>query len=69
MFPVREDPKVADYSIRKTYGKLLDMVEKAFNKEKPLFSLAMYYPSAYYKGDDKIHRPLRSKTGRSRSSA
>jgi len=26
------------------------MVEKAFNKEKPLFSLAIYYPLAYYKG-------------------
>ncbi len=27
------------------------MVEQAFAKEKPLFSLAIYYPLAYYKGD------------------
>jgi Helicase conserved C-terminal domain/PLD-like domain len=52
VFPVREDPKVADYSIKKTYGRLLDMVEQAFNKQKPLFSLAIYYPLAYYTGPD-----------------
>lgn len=53
IFPVREDPKVAAYSVRKAYGRLLDMVEKAFNKQKPLFSLAMYYPLAFDKGKDK----------------
>ena len=31
------------------YGRLLEMVEKAFAKDKPLFSLAMYYPLAYAK--------------------
>lgn len=58
MFPVREDPKVAGYSIKKTYGKLLDMVEKAFSKKAPLFSLAMYYPMAYYEGKDKTVDPF-----------
>ncbi len=33
LFPKREAPKVADYSVKKTYGKLLGMVEKAFNKK------------------------------------
>lgn len=51
VFPVRADPQVAEYSARKTYDRLLDMVEKAFSKEKPLFSLAIYYPLAYFKGD------------------
>jgi superfamily II DNA or RNA helicase len=51
VFPEREPPKVAEYSVKKTYGRLLEMVEKAFSKEKPLFSLAIYYPFAYYKGD------------------
>lgn len=51
-FPVREDPKVADYSIRKTYGRLLDLVDQAFERDKPLFALPIYYPLAYYKGDD-----------------
>jgi superfamily II DNA or RNA helicase/HKD family nuclease len=58
MFPVRDDPRVAEYSIKKTYGKLLDMVEKAFNKKKPLFSLAMYYPMAYPKEEAKSVDPF-----------
>ncbi len=58
IFPVREDPKVSDYSIKKTYGKLLELIEKAFNKKKPLFSLAIYYPLAYYKGPNTEIKPL-----------
>ena len=57
LFPVREYPKVVNYSIRKTYGKLLDMVEDAFAKEKPLFVLGIYYPLAYYKGPDSSIDP------------
>lgn len=53
MFPTREAPCVAAYSVKKTYGKLLQMVDSAFDKQKPLFSLAMYYPLAYYRGDDE----------------
>jgi hypothetical protein len=49
---------VANYSIRKTYGRLLDMFEKAFQKTKPLFTLPMYYPLAWYKGDDASIDPL-----------
>jgi superfamily II DNA or RNA helicase len=52
MFPERKPPQVAAYSIKKSYGKLLDDVEAAFSHDKPLFSLAMYYPLAYYKGAD-----------------
>ncbi|MBU1207625.1 MAG: helicase [Proteobacteria bacterium] len=52
IFPEREVPRVAHYKLRTTYGRLLDMVEKAFEKEKPLFSLAVYYPLAYYIGPD-----------------
>ncbi len=51
LFPSPCDPKVVDYSVKQTYGKLLKMVEDAFHKDKPLFSLAMYYPWEYYKGD------------------
>jgi len=52
IFPKREPPRVVEYQLRKTYGRLLTMVEKAFEKEKPLFSLAVYYPLAYYIGPD-----------------
>jgi hypothetical protein len=52
-FPERRDPKVAEYSIFKTYGNLLDMMEKAFSRTTPLFSLAVYYPldPRFYLGD------------------
>ena len=58
LFPTRSDPKVVPYSVKQTYGKLLKMVEEAFNKHNPLFSLAIYYPLAYYKGDDESIDPL-----------
>ncbi len=47
LFPERREPQVAKYSLKKTYGPLLQMIEKAFAKNKPLFSLAAYYPLAY----------------------
>jgi len=58
LFPTRSDPKVVPYSVKQTYGKLLRMVEEAFNKEKPLFALPIYYPYAYYRGDDESIDPL-----------
>lgn len=57
-FPQRKDPQVAAYSIRKTYGRMLDLFEKAFAKESPLFTLPMYYPLHWYKGLDKDIDPF-----------
>ena len=51
-FPERMAPEVAAYSIRKTYGGLLDLFERAFTRENPLFTLPMYYPLHWYKGPD-----------------
>lgn len=51
VFPTKEPPKVAPYSVRKTYGHLLGKVEAAFSKPEQLFSLAVYYPLAKWKGD------------------
>ena len=59
IFPTRESPKVVDFNLKKTYGRLLTMIEQAFSKEKPLFSLAIYYPLAYYKGPDPKIDPLK----------
>ena len=50
LFPKPREPKVQPYSVKQTYGKLLQMVEDAFSKQKPLFSLAIYFPFAYYTG-------------------
>ena len=49
-FPERRDPQVAAYSIRRTYGRMLDLFEKAFAKQSPLFTLPMYYPLHWYRG-------------------
>ncbi|MBI4192834.1 MAG: SWF/SNF helicase family protein [Betaproteobacteria bacterium] len=57
-FPDRRAPQVAEYSIRKTYGRLLDMFENAFARKNPLFTLPMYYPLAWYKGPDKSIDPF-----------
>ena len=52
VFPERRPPQVANYSVRKSYGQVLDLFEQAFEKRNPLFSLPMYYPLAYYIGPD-----------------
>ena len=57
-FPERKPPIVAEYSIRKTYGRLLEMFERAFEKTNPLFTLPMYYPLYWYQGPDKSIDPL-----------
>ncbi|MDZ7790388.1 MAG: C-terminal helicase domain-containing protein [Xanthomonadales bacterium] len=51
MFPKRASPRVAEYSIRNTYGHLLKEFDKAFQKDDPLFTLAMYYPLNWFTGD------------------
>ena len=57
-FPQRTDPRVAAYSIRKTYGRMLDLFEKAFAKQSPLFTLPMYYPLHWYRGQDQAIDPF-----------
>ena len=49
LFPKRDDPNVADYRFGKLQRELLDKVERAFSKKRPLFSLAMYYPYGWAK--------------------
>ena len=51
LFPERLSPVVAEYGLKKTYGKLLAELEKAFNKQNPLFVLGVYNPLAYFKGE------------------
>lgn len=48
-FPRREPPQVGTYSLKKTYGGLLDVLRKAFFRgpKPPLLSLAIYNPAAY----------------------
>ncbi|MBS0516505.1 MAG: DEAD/DEAH box helicase family protein [Proteobacteria bacterium] len=53
LFPEPREPQVQPYSVKQTYGKLLQMLEDAFSKQKPLFSLAVYYPYAFYTGKEE----------------
>lgn len=53
LFPEKEPPRVAPYSVKNTYGHLLGKLEKAFARQNPLFALAIYYPLAYWRGDPK----------------
>ncbi len=57
-FPKRKNPRVAEYSIRKSYGEALTMFQRAFERKNPLFTLAIYYPLAYYIGPDQEINPL-----------
>ncbi len=59
VFPERKPPQVAEYSIRKTYGRLLDMFEKAFTRKNPLFTLADVLPAGLVQGAGQEHRPVR----------
>lgn len=61
MFPEPREPTVAEYSVRQTYGKLLDMVSTAFQRHDPLFVLGIYNPYAYYQGDDEEAVPAMEK--------
>ena len=55
VFPARKPPRVAEYSIRKSYRRVLEMFERACRRERPLFSLAVYYPLAYYVGPEDVN--------------
>jgi len=58
MFPRRQKPQVAQYSIKKNYGKMLEILDEAFAKKNPLFTLAMYYPLYWYIGSDEEIDPF-----------
>ncbi len=66
LFPTPSEPKVVDYSVKQTYGKLLAMVEEAFHRQKPLFSLTLYYPWDYFLGseDELKEQEMAMQTGR-----
>ena len=53
-FPERLAPHVSAYSIRRSFGRLLGLVDEAFQRENPLFTLPMYYPLHWYTGEEDI---------------
>jgi superfamily II DNA or RNA helicase len=47
IFPVREDPKVADYDLSPLQHRLLELVEESFRHTSELFRLALYDPTEW----------------------
>jgi superfamily II DNA or RNA helicase len=64
LFPKREVPRVAPYKLKVTYGRLLESVEQAFHREKPLFALTIYYPLSKWKGPADAEEPQSFNEGR-----
>lgn len=58
VFPNRQAPKVAYYSLEKTYGGLLEQLVQAFDSEQPLLRLGVYYPLYYYRRDEENIDPF-----------
>jgi superfamily II DNA or RNA helicase len=53
-FPERKPPRVADYSLKKTYGDLLENLRKSFDRKKPLVMLPIYSPVEYMIRDQEL---------------
>ncbi len=52
IFPERKKPIVAAYSLRATYGRLIDLFTRAFSKKNPLLNLAIHSRLSFYIGND-----------------
>lgn len=52
LFPQPDWPRAVPYTYDHAYTRLLKELEKAFEKDRPLFTLPMYYPLAYSRRDD-----------------
>lgn len=57
VFPEPRPPQVAAYSLRRSHGRLIELLDESFQRQKPLFSLSIYYPLAFYIGDDESIDP------------
>ncbi len=66
LFPARAVPQVVAYDLKSTYGKLLESVEKAFDRQEPLFVLGIYNPLAYWIGDEDSEEYQQWDVGRQR---
>jgi superfamily II DNA or RNA helicase len=53
IFPVRQKPRVINYSLKSVYETLYGEIKEAFDKKNPFLSLAIYNTSAYHKDPDK----------------
>ena len=52
LFPVREKPRVASYSITKACGSLLERLRAAFDRREPELQFSVYNSSEYAKSEE-----------------
>ncbi len=64
LFPTRDAPRIAPYKLKITYGRLLESVEKAFERGHPLFALTIYNPLSKWKGPSDAPELASFKEGR-----
>ncbi|MFC1737755.1 helicase-related protein [Planctomycetota bacterium] len=53
LFPQKQKPQVAKYSLKSVYANLYGEIKEAFDKKNPFLSLAIYNTSAYHKDPNK----------------
>jgi len=53
-FPDRQPPQVVDYSLVRTYGPLLDLFERTFDRREPLLTLGIYNPLGYLMTEEAL---------------
>ncbi len=64
LFPAPRNPQTVSYSLKQSYGRLLDMVSEAFHKDDPLFSLPIYSPYDFYRGEASASPDFEFEKGR-----
>jgi len=60
-FPVRQRPRVVNYSLKKVYASIYDEIKEAFSRETPFLNLALYHAEAYRKGEQAEKKLLEQK--------
>jgi superfamily II DNA or RNA helicase len=50
-FPMRQRPRVVEYSLKKVYASIYEEIKQAFNRDAPFLNLALYHTEAYRKGE------------------
>jgi len=53
LFPVRQKPRVIQYSLKAVYAGLYGEIKNAFDRDDPFLTLAIYNTSLYHKHPDK----------------
>jgi SNF2 family DNA or RNA helicase len=52
IFSEQDVPRAVPYQLTANHKRLLEELDQAFGKQNPLFVLPMYYPLAYWRGDE-----------------